>query len=73
MRNKPVQNHAGKECAEDSFQSYGFAQCGAHKEYGHHEDELHDRVGVAAQEPSCEPWYEVEHGRAVETELDGKP
>ena len=58
MRNIPVENQSGDECAEDTLQSDGLRAGSAEEQHGHDEDELHDGIGITAQEPACQSWNE---------------
>ena len=64
-----VEHQSGKERAEDAFQpaEVGCGCCEEH--HAEHEDELHDSIGISAEEPSDDAREEEEQHEAENGEF----
>ena len=54
----PIEYKAREESTENGLQSDGLRECCREEHHREHEDELHDGIGVTAQEVTCQTRYD---------------
>ncbi len=67
---EPVEYQSADEGAQDALKVGKLGERGTEEHHREDEDKLHHRVGVAAQEPPGEAWYEKEEDGAEHHDLD---